>query len=330
MDPGPENVGKILLSSTAGRESGNSVSRTGLESYPELISKFIQKSLAPRTWESYSLAWKRWYQFCLVRNVSCFLFDLDVFFQFLCSLLDKGVGYSVLHLTVSGVSFFFKLAGCQPFSNQFVVKQFLKGVKRSFRRIDSRRPITFELLGSLVSVLEKCTFSKFEAILFKVAFVVTFFGALRVGELAAANKKSFSPLEVSDINLYNNSVGIFIKKSKTDQFAKGSWIRLAMLTESPLCPVKTVSDYFDIRPQRDGSFLIHEDGSVLTIYQFNAILKKCLVLLNLSKENYSSHSFRIGAATVAASLGLNEAVIKKIGRWESDRFKLYIRPNLVL
>ncbi|OCT97217.1 hypothetical protein XELAEV_18009446mg [Xenopus laevis] len=47
------------------------------------------------------------------------------------------------------------------------------------------------------------------------------------------------------------------------------------------------------------------------------------------RKSSGSHSFRIGAATEAARLGLSEAVVKRIGRWESRRFKNYVRPTLV-
>lgn len=36
------------------------------------------------------------------------------------------------------------------------------------------------------------------------------------------------------------------------------------------------------------------------------------------------HSFRIWAATEAARLGLGEGLIKKIGRWKSESFLLYM------
>lgn len=47
----------------------------------------------------------------------------------------------------------------------------------------------------------------------------------------------------------------------------------------------------------------------------------------MNTEVLSSHSFRIEAATEAARLGLNATMIKKVGRWKSDSYLLYIRPN---
>lgn len=91
-----------------------------------------------------------------------------------------------------------------------------------------------------------------------------------------------------------------------------------------------MSAYLSVRPVNFGSLFIHSDCSVLTRYQFNFVLKKCFVLLRLNHLHFTAHSFRIGAATEAARLGLDNSVIKRLGRWESDRFNIYIRPDLVV
>ena len=41
--------------------------------------------------------------------------------------------------------------------------------------------------------------------------------------------------------------------------------------------------------------------------------------------NFSSHSFRIGAATVAARNGIPDHLIQALGRWTSNAYQLYIR-----
>ena len=41
--------------------------------------------------------------------------------------------------------------------------------------------------------------------------------------------------------------------------------------------------------------------------------------------NFSSHSFCIGAATVAARNGIPDHLIRALGQWTSDQYQLYIR-----
>ena len=47
--------------------------------------------------------------------------------------------------------------------------------------------------------------------------------------------------------------------------------------------------------------------------------------------DFSSHSFRIGAATSAARAGVPDHLIQVLGRWKSDAYKQYIRtpPDLI-
>ncbi|VDH97557.1 Hypothetical predicted protein [Mytilus galloprovincialis] len=50
-----------------------------------------------------------------------------------------------------------------------------------------------------------------------------------------------------------------------------------------------------------------------------------LSYVGLNPTQYKGHSFRIGAATNAASLGYSEQLIQKLGRWNSNALQRYIR-----
>lgn len=171
--------------------------------------------------------------------------------------------------------------------------------------------------------------STYESLLFQASFILAFFGALRISEFVAPNKFSKSPLHISDIILNDGFLKKIIRRSKTDQSGKGVWIKLNSFNAS-LCPVKIVSQFLAVRPFSLGDLFIHEDLAVLTKFQFNFVLKKSLKFLHLDDLRITSHSFRIGAATEAARLGLHDSLIRKLGRWESDRFLLYVRPSLVV
>ena len=40
---------------------------------------------------------------------------------------------------------------------------------------------------------------------------------------------------------------------------------------------------------------------------------------------YSGHSFRVGAASTAAAVGIEDSLIKTLGRWESTAYLLHVR-----
>ena len=64
-----------------------------------------------------------------------------------------------------------------------------------------------------------------------------------------------------------------------------------------------------------------------------AALKRCVKMLKLeeigiSNSLVSTHSLRFGGATAMFLNGISEIVIKKMGRWSSNTFLLYIQEQL--
>ena len=55
--------------------------------------------------------------------------------------------------------------------------------------------------------------------------------------------------------------------------------------------------------------------------------------IGIDQSKYSGHSFRIGAATTVARTGIQDSLIKTLGRWESVAYQLYVttpREQLVI
>ncbi|XP_018427483.1 PREDICTED: 5-hydroxytryptamine receptor 3A-like [Nanorana parkeri] len=69
----------------------------------------------------------------------------------------------------------FKAMGVQDVTKQFLVRQAMRGFRKGRVAPDSRRPVSFELLVELMGVLEGVCVSRYEAVLFRVAFVLAFF-----------------------------------------------------------------------------------------------------------------------------------------------------------
>ena len=65
--------------------------------------------------------------------------------------------------------------------------------------------------------------------------------------------------------------------------------------------------------------------SPLSRANVTAALHQLLQGTNEEANNYASHSFRIGAATTAATAGLPPALIKTLGRWKSNAYETYIQ-----
>ena len=57
---------------------------------------------------------------------------------------------------------------------------------------------------------------------------------------------------------------------------------------------------------------------------FRSLLKELLQQAGLHTDQYNTHSFWIGAATTAKSVGISDYYIKVLGRWQKEAYQWYI------
>ena len=134
-----------------------------------------------------------------------------------------------------------------------------------------------------------------------------------------------SPEDVSvDQHQSSSLLCVKLKCSKTDPFRAGVAIFLRR-TDNVLCPVAPILAYFAICPQAPGPLFVFKDGSYLTRECLVAHLHLGLRQAGLEADRYSSHSFRIGAATTAAQAGIKDSFIEMLGCWESAAYQCYVR-----
>lgn len=290
------------------------------------ITELALRSLAPSTSRSYEAAWRDWSAFRVVRSGSGESAE-DSLLDFVWGHYQTGRSKAAMASALAGIAFFSRLGGERDPTKSFVLAKALRGWARVRPApADSRRPIDRGLLRELMRVLPAVAVSGFEATLFSLAFSSAFFGAFRVGELVAANKRSpDTGLLFAQVELRSGAVLCRLPRSKTDQTGRGRWVTLSEQVEVEVCPVRLAAAFSSVRPSTGVQWLVHEDGSPLTRFQFWAVLKLSLERLGLRSADYGTHSFRIGAATSAAARGLPAAAIQDLGRWKSSAYKSYVR-----
>ena len=74
-----------------------------------------------------------------------------------------------------------------------------------------------------------------------------------------------------------------------------------------------------------GLFFQFKDGTSLTKAKFSSSIQVSLQEIRLSYMNFAGHSFRIGAATAAAKVGLEDSTIRRLGQWNSAALMTYIK-----
>ncbi|KAJ8307433.1 hypothetical protein KUTeg_015517 [Tegillarca granosa] len=241
------------------------------------------------------------------------------------------LSYQTVKTRIAALSFFNKISNSIDHTKNFLVNKLLEGLRRSGKSKDTRAQITLPILTQLPRALVCICFSSYKAKLFHAAFTLAFFGFLRVGEIALFNCKSNSSTvsSISDISIQTSMLKVKIRFSKTDQFGKTTTLYIDSVPSSVVCPVNSMKAYLSVRPAASNILFCHSDCKPLTQYQFSSVLKKCLKFLNLPTQQFKSHSFRIGAASLASMKNIPPNVIQSWGRWKSDAYRGYIHIWIV-
>ena len=85
--------------------------------------------------------------------------------------------------------------------------------------------------------------------------------------------------------------------------------------------------YLAVWGKEPGPLFRLSDGRLLTKQIFIEKVRAALSVLGYDDTSYAGHSFRIGAATTAAACGIEDSLIKILGRWESSAYQLYVRSS---
>ena len=161
-------------------------------------------------------------------------------------------------------------------------------------------------------------------------WALAFFGFFRLGELLPDSSRFNAAIHLAwgdvavDSNHLPRMVQIHLKRSKCDQFGVGSDIVVGR-TEQNLCPVLALLEYIKGRGDQPGLFFITTSGDLVTKQWFVSQLRAILAAIALPQQQYAGHSFRIGAPTTAAIVGMEDSTIQALGRWHSAAFLQYIR-----
>ena len=203
-----------------------------------------------------------------------------------------------------------------------------RGIRKSSHNSTPRLPIGPDILRQIRTLWSPSADQR-ETIMLWAVCATCFFGFFRLGELVAnsqlegQNSLQFSNLAIDSVTS-PSMLEIRLRHSKTDRFGAGVSIFLGR-SFNDLCPVSAMLAFLAVRGGGDGPLFCNLDGSPLTKNRIISKVHLALQTLGLCDKAYAGHSFRIGTATTAAERGLEDSLIKALGRWESDAFQLYIR-----
>jgi len=288
-----------------------------------LLSHYQSLGVAPSTRRTYQAGVRALQQFCNQYTIPAFPAS-PLTLRYFCCHMACQVSYKTIKVYLAGIRLSHIERGFEDPTKDELLHLLCTGIKRSQGvSPNTRLPITIDVLQTLKSQLSlNLSFSPLEKRLLWAAFTLAFYGFLRASEFASPN------FTWRHIQLAGDHYTILIEQSKTDPFRQGHIITIHASGTST-CPVRALQLYISaILPLQDDT-PVFQGGrfSPLDRQHLTDTIRHLLLETSYSHYQYSSHSFRSGAATTAAAAGIPDWLIKKLGRWSSNAYQLYIHSS---
>ena len=291
------------------------------------MRNLLYHSLAPNTRAAYKSGTNAFIEFCLqycrFTPHHSILPATEETLMLFASYLSLKVSPPTIKVYLAAVRNLHMEAGFPHlFDNLMLLPRLIRGIKRLYsheRR--PRLPITPHIL---LRFKQHINLNWHDHHLLWSAMIVAFFGFLRSSELLALCKED---ILILDKNTSPPTFGLHIRSSKTDPFRHTTVIRLPPTGDEALCPARAVS-YLINQPNLSGPhspLLQWSSGAAMTRQSLNNSIKLLAHHSGLNETQFSTHSFRIGAATTASAAGVPDCLIRTLGRWSSDAYQGYIR-----
>ena len=301
------------------------------------VQHYYSAALATSTKKTYKAAERRYLDFCNKFAITPLPTSEATLCYFTACLGQQGISHNTIKTYLSGIQQIQITHGFNDLQMDHVprLRQILKRVKveagRAGKSACSRLPITPSILRKIKTVWLGKSVVSFNSIMLWAASLTTFFSFCRSGEITVPSEDQYDPnshLSYSDVAVNDakapSIISLRIKQSKTDQERAGTRVVIGK-TGDDICPIDALLKYLSKRGDKSGPLFQWQDGSPLSKSQFVAEVRSALLAANLPARDFAGHSFRIGAATTAATAGLDDSTIQTLGRWKSSSYLLYIR-----
>jgi len=250
------------------------------------------------------------------------------------AMTDRGCSKKTILVHLAAITYAHDLTGSPaPSTRSADLKRQIRGIRRED---ESDRPqraaIERERAAEILGILGQPT----------KPIEVRDYAMFCLGWLTALRRSNIAALRIRDVNLRRDSLDgrryldILIRKSKTDQEAKGRNIAIPELPGAhPLCAVRAIERWLDVATLGDN--LLRDDANAPLFPSFSLsrsesgreitgrfiagedvrrILRRLLARAGVNPDTYSPHSLRHGFATTMQDAGIPDAVAMEMGGWK--------------
>lgn len=303
-----------------------------------LVGALLLSSRSEETKRSYSSAVRTFAIWCAERDYPVHPTTSDVVAAYIAHRACQ-VSHSTISRDVAAIAAAHQDAGLEDPTSHHGVRQALRSAGRTLGIAPSRRaaPITAEAMRRIIESM-----ADLDSLVGKRDRAILLLG------LAAAQRRSeVAQLSTSDLTRLDTGFLLRIRRSKTDQSAKGEVVGIPLGGHPETCPVLAVEDWLEASRRRIGDpgplfsrIFNHatiastplSDRSIARIIQLRASAAGITggeYSQAFGAESWvSGHSLRAGHATAAAEAGLSPMSIARTTRHKRlDSLARYVRPT---
>jgi len=285
----------------------------------------LQSSKAINTVRAYKSDFNDFALFCAQNGFKSLPSEPKIVSLYLTYLSTKDAKMSTLKRRLVSIGVIHKLKGHYLDTKHPSIIENIMGIKRRKGTIQkAKKPILISNLKIIIDVIDQQNREEIKKLRDRSIILIGFSGGFRRNEIVS--------LDYDDLDFVPEGLKINIKRSKTDQFGKGSKKALPYFDNSQYCPVVSLKNWIDITKINSGSlFRRFSKGSRLTEKRLTdqtvaLLIKEYLQLAGIDSKNYSGHSLRSGFATSAAEAGAEErSIMAMTGHKSTEMVRRYIK-----
>jgi integrase len=291
------------------------------EALEQASTRYAEASHAMATKEAYAKDWRAFTGWCDKMGLSALPADPSTVVLYMTFRAELGRKPSVLDRELTTISIAHTNLNLVSPRQHPDVRRLMKGIRRTKgTRQRQATPLLPKSLRAISAGLpDKLAASRDRALL-----LIGFAGAFRRSELVA--------LKIEDVTFVDNGLEIWLRRSKTDQDAKGQKKGIPFGSDPATCPVRALRAWLAESHLKMGSIFrpIDKYGNVrmgtLSDRSVARIVKQRAAEIGLPSELMSGHSLRSGLATAAAQANKSaNDIMRQTGHKSLNMVQKYIR-----
>ena len=285
----------------------------------------LQNSKANNTIRAYKSDFNDFGLFCSQNGLKSLPSEPKIVSLYLTYLSTKNAKMSTIRRRLVSIGIIHKLKGYYLDTKHPSIIENIMGIKRrkgSFQ--NGKKPLLINNLKKLINVIDQQQKEKIKILRDRSIILIGFSGGFRRNEIIS--------IDYDDLDFVSEGLKINLRRSKTDQFGKGSLKGLPYFDNPQYCPVLSLQKWIEISKINSGPLFrrftkgLNLSVNRLTDQTVSLLIKEYLKLAGIDSKNYSGHSLRSGFATSAAESGAEErSIMAMTGHKSTEMVRRYIK-----